>query len=125
MSKVVKVVLIKDDGTTQEFDNFVLFGFDNKEKGVGVTVARNADFEQTIIAYEILTKEIQSHLSDGLGDVLGAIMKDIMGVEDEGCDGDCEHCDHPDKEFDKVMAGMRGKMGGDLEDLISRLRRRG
>lgn len=45
ISKVVKVVLTKEDGTTQEFDNFVLFGFDNKEEGVGVTAARNADFK--------------------------------------------------------------------------------
>lgn len=124
MSKVVKVILTKDDGTTQEFDNFVLFGFDNKEKGVGVTAARNADFKQTIIAHKLLTEQIQSHLSNGLGDVLGAIMKDVMGADDEDCDGDCEHCDHHDKEFDKEMAGMKEKMGDDFEELISKLRGR-
>lgn len=108
ISKVVKVVLTKEDGTTQEFDNFVLFGFDNKEEGVGVTAARNADFKQTIIAHKLLTEQINAHLSGGLGDVLGAIMKDVMGAENEDCDGDCEHCDHHDKE----MAGMKEKMGG-------------
>jgi len=120
MNKVVKVALIKGDGTTQEFNNFVLFGFDNNDKGVGVTAARNADFKQTIIAHKLLTEEIDSHLTDGLGDVLGAIMEDIMAENDE-CDGDCEHCDHREKE---MVGAMRGNMDNDFENLINRLRGR-
>lgn len=42
-------------------------------------------------------------------------MKDVMGAENEDCDGDCEHCDHHDKE----MAGMKEKMGGKILKTLS------